>query len=142
MRKPLILPYVKYQITRSGVRPREFVYRPVIKVRVSKRGKTVPFYALVDSGADETSLPGWVAEEVGIDIYKGTQRVFKGIGVSNVAYGHRARLLIEENFSLSCAVYFSNEWNDMPFGILGERSFFSRFSVTFNYPRNLEIVSR
>lgn len=142
MRKSLTLPYIRYQITPSGSGRREFVYRPVVRILVLKGKKSVPFCALVDSGADETSFPGWVAEELDIEVHGGKKCVFKGIGGSNVAFGHSVRLLVEEKFPFVCPVYFSDEWNDMPFGILGERSFFSRFSIKFNYPRNLEIMSR
>lgn len=140
--KRLVVPYLKYQITPDGVRPIAYAYRPVIRVVLSKGKGEVPFCALVDSGADETTFPGWVAEALGIEIYRGKQRVFKGIGGSNVGYEQVLEILVEETFRFRCNAYFSNEWDDMPFGILGERSFFSRFSIEFNYPRNLEIVGR
>jgi len=36
-------------------------------------------------------------------------------------------------------VYYSHEWDDMPFGLLGQAGFFSHFGINFNY-REKEIL--
>ncbi len=124
-------PYIKYLVTPPEVKPAAYVYRPVIPINLCKGMKQVVFDALIDSGADECTLPGWVAETLGHNLYKGKQRIFSGIGGSVLAYLHKTRLIVYK-YEFITDVYYSHEWDDMPFGLLGQNGFFSKFSVHFN----------
>lgn len=113
------------------------VYRPVVPVRLSAGGRVVEFDALVDSGADQTTFPGSVAKDMGLDMEKGTKRIFSGIGGSVLTYRHRTRVEIA-GIGFTLDAHYSNQWNDMPFGLLGQNGFFSRFDeITFDYGNKL-----
>jgi len=138
--KPIKLPYVKYLVTPEFVKPAHYVYRPVIPVRLPLGRKVVIFDGLIDSGADECTFPGWIIKTLGGDVHTGEQRIFKGIGGSVLAYSHKLSLEVEER-KLSVNVYCSHEWDDMPFGLLGQSSFFSHFNVLFNYNQKSILLS-
>lgn len=128
----IIYPYIKYLVTPPEVKPPAYVYRPVIPIKLCKRKKHVVFDALIDSGADECTLPGWVAQTLGHNLYKGKQRIFTGIGGSVLAYLHKTHLVVDKH-EFKADIYFSHEWDDMPFGLLGQAGFFSQFDIHFNY---------
>jgi len=46
------------------------------------------------------------------------------------------------NIRLAVDVYYSHQWDDMPFGLLGQEGFLSRFRVHFDYKQKLIHLSR
>lgn len=138
--KEIKFPYVRFSVTPSGIKPPHYIYRPVIPLELILGKELVEFDALIDSGADECTFPGSVAEELGFDLYKGEERLFTGIGGSTLGYGHKTQLIIGE-VKILVDVYYSHEWNRMPFGLLGQASFFSHFDIQFRY-RAKEVVLR
>ena len=137
--KEIRLPYLRYLVTPLHIKPARYVYRPVIPVELSRGRQSITFDALVDSGADESTFPGWLAKILGYDIYKGEKKIFSGIGGSVLAYLHKTHLKLgDTEFVIN--VYYSHEWDDMPFGLLGQASFFSHFDVQFNYKEKIIIL--
>jgi hypothetical protein len=130
--KAVKFPYLKYQVTPPAVKPAIYVYRPVIPVTLSMGKKEIRFPGLVDSGADESTFPAWIAKTLGHDLYAGKKKIFSGIGGSVLSYQHRTQIMLEE-IKLEVDIYYSHEWDDMPFGLLGQASFFSHFDICFNY---------
>ena len=130
--KEIKLPYVKYLVSPPFIKPEQFVYRPVIAVKLSLGKRIIRFEGLIDSGADECIFPGWIAETLGHNVHKGKQKIFSGIGGSVLSYLHKTTMQLED-MNLAMDVYYSHEWNDMPFGLLGQASFFSRFNISFHY---------
>jgi len=61
---------------------------------------------------------------LGYKVYEGNQKIFSGIGGSVVAYLHRTHLTLN-GIRFLTDVYYSHEWDDMPFGLLGQIGFFS-----------------
>ena len=125
-------PYLKYKVTPPAQKPEQYVYRPVIPIKLFLDNKVVTFDALIDSGADECTFPAWIAKTLGHNIYKGKQKIFSGIGGSVLAYLHKTFLKLN-GIEFVADVYYSHEWDDMPFGLLGQAGFFSHFDVHFNY---------
>ena len=125
-------PYIKYLVTPPTVKPALYVYRPVVPIKLSLGKRQITFDGLVDSGADESTFPAWIAKTLGHNIYKGKKKIFSGIGGSVLAYQHKTHLRLN-GIEFVANVYYSHEWNDMPFGLLGQASFFSHFMVNFNY---------
>ena len=123
---------MKYIVTPPTQKPAQYVYRPVIPIKLELDNKGITFDALVDSGADECTFPGWIAKTLGHNLYKGKQKIFSGIGGSVLAYLHKTHLILK-GVKLVADVYYSHEWDDMPFGLLGQAGFFSYFEVYFNY---------
>ena len=132
MMREIRYPYIKYLVTPAEVIPPAYVYRPVIPIKLCKGAKQVVFDALIDSGADECTLHGWVAQTLGHNLYKGKQRIFTGIGGSVLAYLHKTHLIVDK-YEFKADIYYSHEWDDMPFGLLGQAGFFSQFVIHFNY---------
>jgi hypothetical protein len=134
-------PYTKYLVSPPKQAAR-YVYRPVIPVMLKHKGSEITFDALVDSGADECTFPGWVAKALGLDVYAGQERIFSGIGGSVLSYSHPMTLRVKDA-TLSTEVFFSHQWDDMPFGLLGQAGFFAHFDVKLSYRQKyVELVSR
>ena len=128
-------PYKRYPGI-PGVRPAQYTYRPVIPVTLFAGKGVSEFHALIDSGADQCTFPGLVAQDLGFKIEKGERRLFSGIGGSVLAYRHTTIITVAK-IRLAVEVYYSHQWDDMPFGLLGQEGFFSRFGVHFDYRKKL-----
>lgn len=136
--KQIKFPYLKYIVTPPTQKPPQYIYRPVIPVKLFLDKKAVTFDALVDSGADECTFPAWIAKMLGHNVYKGEQKIFSGIGGSVLAYLHKTHIALN-GIEFASDVYYSHEWDDMPFGLLSQAGFFSHFDIHFNY-REKEIL--
>jgi len=90
--KEIRFPYVKYLVTPPSVKPAQYIYRPVIPVKLSLGKQVITFDGLVDSGADECTFPAWIAKTLGHDVYKGKQKIFSGIGGSVLSYLHKTHI--------------------------------------------------
>ncbi len=133
-------PYLRYIVTPPTQKPAKYVYRPVIPIKLLLDKKVITFDGLIDSGADECTFPGWIAKALGYDVNKGKQKIFYGIGGSVLAYLHKTHLRLN-GIEFVADVYYSHEWDDMPFGLLGQAGFFMHFEVFFNY-KEKEILLR
>jgi hypothetical protein len=130
--KTFKLPYVRYLVSPAHARRAKYIHRPVVPVTLPFEKETIRFDALVDSGADECTFPGWIVKTLRRDLYKGKERLFSGIGGSVLAYSHRSRLELK-GIEIMADVFYSHQWDDMPFGLLRQASFFARFDVKFSY---------
>jgi hypothetical protein len=126
-------PYLKLLTSRKNVKPAQYIYRPVIPIELSFQDRMIRFDGLIDSGAGECSFPAWVAEALGHNLYKGTKKTFQGIGGTVVAYKHTTLIKLSVGDRFLSQVYYSKQWNHMPFGLLGQVGFFSYFNVGFDY---------
>ena len=88
--KTFTLPYTRYLVSPPHAKRAQYVYRPVVPVTLSFGKRAIRFDALVDSGADQCTFPGWIVRRLGKDLYKGKERLFSGIGGSVLAYLHRS----------------------------------------------------
>lgn len=139
--KELQFPYVKYLITPESGKSPQYVYRPVVPVELSLPHRTpIVFEGLIDSGADECTFPAWILKALGGDLHRGQKRIFSGIGGSVLAYRHKTSLVLS-GVHLLADVYYSHRWDDMPFGLLGQAGFFSRFDVRFLYREKAILLS-
>ena len=100
-------------------------YAAVIPVRISYGHRlSVPFNALVDSGASVNLFPARFGEQIGINIKKGKLVKLLGIGDKIVfAYSHKIKLLLGLKVFETYAD-FSFEQN-LP--LLGRNGFFNLF---------------
>jgi hypothetical protein len=126
------LPYVRYLVSPPREKPARFIHRPVIPVKLRLGRGAITFEGLVDSGADECTFPAWIAKMLGRNVHKGRPRIFSGIGGSALAYRHRTELEVD-GVRFAADVYYSHDWDDMPFGLLGQAGFFPVFDVEFCY---------
>ena len=84
---------------------------------------------LADSGAMNTLLPGWVADLAGIDC-AGAPTMTLGVGGSGAVARMVPTLLTIGDVSWEAEVGFCDPW-PRSWGLLGQRSFFRYFVVTF-----------
>ena len=130
--KEMRFPYIKYLVTPPTVKPAQYVYRPVVPVKLCLDKRVITFDGLIDSGADECTFPAWIAKTLGHNVYKGKKKIFSGIGGSVLTYLHKTRLRLN-GIEFTADVYYSHEWDDMPFGLLGQAGFFSVFDVQLSH---------
>jgi hypothetical protein len=137
----LRFPYVRYLVSAPRSRHAKYAFRPVIPVRLSQGSRHVVFDALIDSGADECTFPGWVAKTLGLRIAAGEKKIFSGIGGSVLSYRHRAALRVDRTRFVA-DVCFSQDRDDMPFGLLGQAGFFAHFAVSLNYTQREILLTK
>lgn len=107
-------------------------FRPSAEVWLQSRatGKWYPVTMIVDSGADATLLPRWIAQILGIDLKRDGQPVeMSGVGGDEIVWLVRnvnARLGTWERW---IPIGFLDHDNIMP--LLGRKDFFETFRVTF-----------
>jgi len=134
----LKFPYVKEVVRDPISKEVGEACRPIIPVRLIHENRSCRFLGLIDSGADECTFPGTIAEFLGHNLARGKVRVFTGIGGAVVSYLHQTDLEIS-GIRLRTNIYYSNEWNKMGFGLLGQAGFFTHFKVTLDH-KNKEIL--
>lgn len=130
--------YRKIELPKSDAFPeRHFALRPIIPIffRIPKSGRKIGYEALVDSGADYNIFPAQVAEIMGLDITRGRLDIFAGVGGGKYrAYFHPVKMCIGEwEYDTDCA--FSYDVAPWGYGVLGQRGFFDRAAVRFNYQK-------
>jgi len=102
--------------------------RPALDLDVGC-GAPVRVRCLVDSGAMNTLLPAWVADLAGIDCAD-APTVTLGVGGSGVIARMVPTVLTVDGLSWEAEVGFCDPWR-RSWGLLGQRSFFRYFTVTF-----------
>jgi len=102
--------------------------RPLLDVVVGD-ADDVLFPCLVDSGAVHTLLPRWLAETAGIDLGGVDPRPFAVAAQATEALVVTARLSAGDHV-WEAEVGFCDPW-PYGWGLLGQRSFFRFFTVTF-----------
>lgn len=124
-------PYQKLPILQDSDPQKPKIARPYVPVYLhGPRGKTdAPFYALLDSGADQVLLPAELAEVVGIDDFKNTKQHSRTVGVASQVtetYYHDLHLQIEgDTRTLPTTVGFAE---DVVVPLLG-RALFKHFRL-------------
>jgi hypothetical protein len=90
-------------------------------------------FGLLDTGADETVLPAFLIERIGVDLDPGAEAQFRGVGgqTVTVTYG---RVQIEvgrghQSYQWSAMLAFLQGSN---MAILGHAGFLQYFTATFN----------
>lgn len=68
--------------------------RPIIRIALSRNGKQVPYFALIDSGADMNLMHAELAPLLGLDLEAGERREVGGIvdGARRPFYVHKVTL--------------------------------------------------
>ncbi len=102
--------------------------RPLLDVAVADMDEVrVP--CLVDSGSLHTLLPGWLADAAGIPL-DGLDRSALAVAAGATDAAFTPVQLTAAGASWEAHVGFCNPW-PYAWGLLGQRSFFRNFTVTF-----------
>ena len=103
---------------------------PLIPIRLFGPSRSILTSALVDSGARISVFQAHLAQTIGIDIYSVTPTYLEGVGGRILGYVHTLNAEVGKH-SFSCEIAFSPELL-VSFSLLGRRSFFENFTVSFN----------
>lgn len=102
--------------------------RPLLDVLVADMDDAV-LPCLVDSGAVNTLLPSWIADEAGVDMEGATRRQL-AVGGAGTTAAFVTIPLSAANYTWEAEVGFCDPW-PYGWGLLGQASFFRYFTVTF-----------
>lgn len=119
------------------------IYRPIVPIEIGHTS-SIRYEVLIDSGADGCMLNAEIAEAIGIkDIKGGEPFTFSGVtGKTEVAYNHTVTIKLKD-CSYQTKVGFSDGFSNNGYGIVGQKGFFDRFSITFDYPsKSLTMVKK
>ncbi len=114
-------------------------YRPLIPIALRDDDKIIDFHALIDSGADFNLFPGHIADILEIDLRHGKSEKIGGVAGSAKAYPYALDIGIQNKF-YHAPLVFSHEVTLDKFGLLGQRGFFDRFVVEFNYTKGYIVL--
>ena len=127
--------YTEIEAKHSSSERKTRVYRPIIRVDIFYRRNIVGYEALIDSGADYCVFHADIADILGIVLKKGSKRKIIGIGGEEIkGYEHAVKMRISQR-SFQTTIIFSKEIPPNSFGVLGNRGFFDKFLVNFNYKK-------
>ena len=120
------------------------VARPVITVRLKWRGKTIRYEVLIDSGADECMFDAGMADVLGIDLEQGEMRKATGVWGQTVVYFlHPVDVEISGRTYTIDAGFISRPGAPFEYGAVGQKGFFDKFIVTFDYlKQEIELKAR
>lgn len=115
------------------------ICRPIIPVRVHINGLSVLTDALIDTGADVTIMPKFVADRLGIDLSNAPESSLIGaLGGGGSYRVFELELELRElpnSIRWKAPVGFTNR--EMSFAFPGTRGFFEFFELTYNAKREL-----
>ena len=119
--------------------------RPFVPVKIHYKRGTETVIALLDSGADFTFVPLYIASRIGLKLNpKKIQKVF-GIGGSVNCYKTEATLIFdmaEGEFPLTRANVLVPEKKDFGYTLLGRDTIFPHYKITFDELGSKVILER
>lgn len=117
-------------------------YRPIIPIELGHSGQTIRYEVLVDSGADRCILPGDIGRAIGLDIESGESFKLGGVtGQPETGYFHMVTIRVGK-YSYRTTVGFMDTMRDDAFGMVGQKGFFDRFAVKFDYSEHKLILHK
>ncbi|MDO8576031.1 MAG: retropepsin-like aspartic protease [bacterium] len=107
-----------------------YTKRPIVEVELSKGKQTRKFLALIDSGADQITMPAAIAEVLGIEREKCPKRSAVGISMERTEgfIGELDFHIRNQTETFKAPVVFID--TDVPV-LLGREGFFNRFRIKF-----------
>jgi hypothetical protein len=108
-------------------------YRPIIPIELGYGDQTIRYEALVDSGADLCIFPGDIGRALGLDIESGEPFQLGGVtGENRMGYFHMITIKVGK-YSYRTRVGFMDTMREGSFGMVGQKGFFDRFAIKFDY---------
>lgn len=111
--------------------------RPVIPVTILHKGLHVDYEVLIDSGSDHCFFDSEIGEDIGIT--RGNSEIKEVFGVGgkiSLYHSHKVTLRIgEQSFETEVGFMPNLGGNIVSYGIVGQKGFFDKFIITFDYLR-------
>jgi len=122
------------------------VKEPIIPITLAgKNGEKLDFTAILDSGSDFVLIPKEIADALGVDYAKGVEiksKTFDGLDfITKLATVNMEIKKGRERIPIQCKAAICTNGPDYHHIILGS-SFFEKFEITFDYPRNKFVIKR
>jgi Aspartyl protease len=113
------------------------IKRPIIRIAVEHKGKEIPYFGLIDSGADMNLFHAEIAELLGLDLKAGVKQFAGGIveGERREYYVHNITLKIGGWRNENVREGFMPSLSKNGHGLLGQYGFFDLYSVKFDLPK-------
>lgn len=116
------------------------VYRPIIPIEIMHSNNSLRVEVLVDSGADKCIFWGEVGEALGIDVKSGKPYEFGGVGSSKLqGYIHKVGFNVD-GVIINAEVVFSFQLSSVGLALVGQKCFFDRFVVKFDYKKRSVVL--
>lgn len=112
---------------------------PTIPVEILTPGGFFPFDLLLDTGADATLLPRFMAKVTGINLKGLPREQMFGIEKAEGVRAYRSRITLRIAKRVFSAVTFFSKSDSSPL-ILGRADFFDHFNITFDNQRSKLIL--
>jgi len=122
--------------------------RPWLPVRIINPHTKADWrtYGLIDTGADECSMPSKFAKRLGHDLTKGTKKSAGTAGGPTTVYSHTTSIEIFGIPVTKVAYTIPDTLIDFSPGLevvlLGVKSFLDQFALEINYPKQIFSIKR
>ena len=118
------------------------VRRPYLPIKIINpaTGKSLKLMALIDTGADEVTMPSFIAEQLGHNLKKGTRKRGLGAGGLTTSYGHTTTLEIFDLYDRSihrCHNIIVDYLVGLHCPLLGVKYFLENFELRVHYPKKI-----
>jgi DNA-directed RNA polymerase subunit N (RpoN/RPB10) len=121
----------RYQVAAGAIDTKgRYTKRPIVEVGLSRGGLQRKFLALIDSGADQITMPAAIADALGIDRGTCRRRSLMGVTMERIE-GFVADIDIRvdnQAEAISAPVVFID--TEVPV-LLGQEAFFDRYRIKF-----------
>ena len=116
------------------------VYRPLLRISIGNKGRTVSCLGIVDSGADYCLFPSRIMRELALDVTSPVKSV--AVGSESETYPHKVSIAVVEIPAIepfAATIGFVDNMNDdwvfegQNVGLLGQNGFFDHFKVHFDF---------
>ncbi|GBD96652.1 MAG TPA: hypothetical protein ENG83_10920 [Nitrospirae bacterium] len=117
------------------------VERPWLPVRITNphTRKHIDTYGLIDTGADDCTMPAFLTEQLGHKLENGTAKPVHTAGGLTTAYSHTTTIEIFDIKQNKVIYSIPDKSIDFSEGLnivlLGVRSFLDNFTLKINYPK-------
>ncbi len=139
----LIIDFPFLKASDADPTPRPWLF---VQIRNPATGASVHTIGLIDTGADECSLPAAFAKLLGHDLTAGTAKIINTGNGATTAYGHTCtidifdtRLLLsgKEKVAYTIPQTVIDFMPNLHCVLLGVKTFLSRFELTVHYPKQI-----
>lgn len=109
--------------------------RPVIPVTIFHNREHVDYEVLVDSGSDHCFFDSEIGEDIGVSKSNSEVKEVFGVGGKiSLYYNHEITLKVgDKTFKTEVGFIPNLGGNIVSYGIVGQKSFFEKFIVKFDY---------
>jgi len=126
---------------------------PILPVRIGNpdNNSDFPTWALVDTRATSCTIPGWIAEVIGLDVYNAPSYPGSTGGGAAPVYLHTCRIEIFEmdntghvtdNVIITIQDTEMPVLENLPVALLGVNEFLEQYILTVDYPRQVFSIRR